>query len=187
MDDNKIWFTSDYHFGHQKYFIYGPRGFSSNEDMSEYIIRAHNERVSWSDDVYFLGDAMLNDNKYGINCFRRLNGKFHIIIGNHDSAERIELLKALPNVVEICGYATALKCKGYHLYLSHYPTLVGNYDEDKPLKRRVLNIHGHTHSKDKFMDCTCYVNYNAAVDAHNCAPVELEEIIKDICKKKEAK
>jgi calcineurin-like phosphoesterase family protein len=42
MDDRKIekkiWFTSDTHFGHQKEFIWGPRGFKSSKEHDEAII-----------------------------------------------------------------------------------------------------------------------------------------------------
>ena len=41
---------------------------------------------------------------------------------------------------------------------------------------KLWNLHGHTHSKEKFEECG---SYNVAVDAHNCFPVSIEQIIKD--------
>ena len=79
------------------------------------------------------------------------------------------------------GYANVLKYKGYHFYLSHYPTLTSNLDENKDLKRRMLNLFGHTHSKTKFYEGRPYM-YNVALDAHNSFPVDLDTIIKDIQK-----
>ena len=86
---NKIWITSDLHFGHQREFLYEPRGFTSIYDHDEEIIKNWNSVVDIDDDVYILGDIMLNDNEYGIKLFKRLKGKIHIIRGNHDTDARM--------------------------------------------------------------------------------------------------
>ena len=61
-----IWLTSDWHFGHDREFIWKARGFASIEDMNEYIITAHNTMVNPDDDVYVLGDLMLGNSEKGI-------------------------------------------------------------------------------------------------------------------------
>ena len=61
--------------------------------------------------------------------------------------------------------------------MSHFPSLTGN--NDKFLKQMTLNLFGHTHQKDKFFNNNPYM-YNVALDAHNCTPVSIEQIIKDI-------
>ena len=43
-----IWFTSDFHFGHEKDFLWKPRGFSNWEEHAEQVITRYNEVV---DDV----------------------------------------------------------------------------------------------------------------------------------------
>ena len=130
---SNIWITSDFHFGHNKDFIYAPRGFSSIWTHDETLIENFNSLVAHDDEVYILGDIMLNDNKHGIECLRRLHGNLHIMLGNHDTASRVELYNSLPAVCEV-EYATVLKAYGHHFYLSHYPALVANHDENKPLK-----------------------------------------------------
>ena len=65
-------------------------------------------------------------------------------------------------------------------YLSHYPTIVDNFKED----RIFWNLSGHTHSPNKF-EFGQYSIYNVAMDAHNCTPVSIEQIIKDIKEYKE--
>ena len=77
--ENKIWFVSDTHFGHQKEFLWGPRGFESSKEHDEAVIRNWNSVVAPEDIVYHLGDVMLGDNEYGLECLKRLNGKIHII------------------------------------------------------------------------------------------------------------
>lgn len=172
-----VWFTSDLHLGHDRAFIYGPRGFKTIQDMNEAIETRWNNTVKPGDEVYILGDLMLGDNSQGLEILDRLEGNLHIIRGNHDSDTRIELYKTLPSVVEICD-AKFLKIEGYHFYLTHFPCLTGNLEKEA-LKQMTLNLSGHTHSKDRFYMDLPYV-YNVAMDAHNCFPVSFEEVATDM-------
>ena len=81
-----------------------------------------------------------------------------------------------PNVVEVLGYADILTYGKQNFYLCHFPTITTNFDEDKPLNRKLLCLAGHTHSTEKFDSCG---SYNVAVDAHNCLPVRIETVIQD--------
>lgn len=171
----KYFFTSDTHFGHDRDFIYKSRGFSSIEEHDEEIIRRWNSVVSEDDTVFHLGDMMLMDNDHGIECLKRLNGHIVLLRGNHDSHRRISLYEECENVEECDLYATVVHLNNRMFYLSHYPTLVSNagaYD-------RIICLHGHTHSKNakEFSENFCY---NVGMDAHNCTPVSIEEIIKEM-------
>ena len=179
----KVWVSSDFHFGHNKSFLYNPRGFNDIETHDETIIDSWNMMVKPQDDVYTLGDYFLNNNDNGIKKMSRLNGKFHIIWGNHDTDNRKKIIGLLPNVIEICGYSTILKYKKYHFYLSHYPTICSNHDFDKPLKARAINLCGHTHTKNKFLDWNLGTIYHCELDAHYNLPVNIENIIIDIKEK----
>ena len=178
-----IYLTSDLHFNHDKEFVWKDRGFNSVEEMNEEIIKRFNSRVQEGDDIYILGDlcmsANLLDNK---NLIERLNGRLHIVYGNHDTDSRIEMYHACQNVIEICGYATVLKYKKYKFYLSHYPTNTANYDDEEPLKARIINLCGHIHTTDKLYDIkeTSSLRYHVEVDAHNCYPVLIDDIITDL-------
>ena len=175
-----IWFTSDLHFGHDRAFIYSPRGFTSVEEMNLAIQTRWNQVIDSRDEVYILGDLMLGNNSMGMELLSTLNGQLHIIRGNHDTDARIELYKTLSNVVEICD-AKFLKIDGYHFYLTHFPCFTGNLEKEA-LKQMTLNLSGHTHSTNKFyMDCPFI--YNVAVDAHNCYPINFETIIHDMKEK----
>lgn len=176
---NKTYFTSDLHFMHDRAFIYEPRGFSSIYEMNEAIIKNFNEVMDWSDDLYILGDCFLNNNEEGIKLMKRLPGMKHVIWGNHDSDARKELIEDAG--IHILGFAHMQKFNGQSFYLSHYPTLTSNLDENKNIKARTLNLFGHTHSKNKFYEGRPYM-YNVALDAHNCYPVEINTILADIKK-----
>lgn len=175
---SKIFITSDLHFGHHRNFLYEPRGYNSIEEHDEDIISIWNETVSPDDIVYVLGDLMLKDNIQGIEKLKRLNGNKKIILGNHDSGARIELYKSLENT-EVLGYAIPLKYNGYNLFLSHYPCIVSNYDADRPLKQRTINIAGHCHTKDKWKDFDKGLIYHIEWDSHG-KPVWVDDIIEDI-------
>lgn len=181
----KIWLTSDLHFGHNKDFIYKPRSFNSIEEHDETIIQNWNELVSWDDEVFCLGDLMLNDNEGGVRKINQLAGKIYILDGNHDTATRIQLYANIRPTILNLGLAYILKYQGYSFYLSHYPTLTVNGDTDKPLKRQVLNICGHSHTTNKFQDMDKGIIYHVELDAHNNKPVLLDDIIEDIKKYKE--
>lgn len=174
---NKIYLTSDLHFCHDRDFIYEPRGFSSVTEMNEAIIKNFNDIMDWGDTLYILGDCFLNNNEEGIKLMRHLPGQKHVIWGNHDSNARQKLIGS---EFLFHGYAYTIKYKGYNFYLSHYPTLTSNYDEDKPLERRVINLCGHTHTTDKFSDMDKGLIYHVELDAHDNKPVLLDDILNDV-------
>lgn len=179
---SQIYFCSDWHFCHSQPFIYEPRGFKNVYEMNEAIIERHNNIVGPYDDVYCLGDCILNDNEYGIKCLKSLKGNIHIIRGNHDTDARIELYKDCYNVVEVCD-AKWLKVGKQNFFLSHYPCLTDNHDDDKPLNRRVISLCGHTHTPDKWHDWDKGLIYHVDMDAHGCQPISAEQIIKEIKEK----
>ena len=172
-----IYFSSDLHLNHSKPFIYEARGFENIHEMNNTIIKNFNSIVTYEDDLYLLGDNFLGDLEDGLKLFKQLPGKIHLIWGNHCTDNRKMAMSQCHNVVEVVGFAGMLHYNKYHFYLSHFPTITTNFDDyQKPLKQRTLCLAGHTHSIEKFEPCG---SYNVAVDAHNCFPVPIEEIIKD--------
>jgi len=180
---NKIWVSSDFHFNHNKPFLFEPRGFSSIFEHDKTIISNFIQKVDWTDDLYLLGDHFLGqDIEYGINCLSQIPGKKHFIWGNHCTDNRkIRIIEeAQKQNWDILGYATIIKYNGLHFYLSHYPTLTSNWDYDKPLKARVINLCGHMHTTDRFKDIDKGLIYHCELDAHNCFPVSMDQICDEI-------
>lgn len=169
-----IFVTSDWHFGHDREFIWKPRGFQNLEEHDETIIHNHNTFVAPEDDVYVLGDLMLGDAEHGLDCIKRMNGKLHIVLGNHDTDRRVALYRSLPQVVEIAD-AIKLKYNGYHFFLCHYPTMTGNLERES-LKQMTCNIFGHTHQKTYFYNDIPYM-FHCGVDSNMCYPVPIPEVI----------
>lgn len=178
MEQSRIWFSSDYHLQHAKPFIYTPRGFLSVEEMNQAIIANHNNCVKPNDDVYLLGDILLGELESGLELLTQLNGRIHLIRGNHDTDTRWAAYQQLPNIVEQQN-SLYLKYKKYHFYLSHFPTLCSNYD-DRGLRARTINLCGHSHTTNKFTDMDKGVVYHVELDAHQNKPILLDDIIKDL-------
>lgn len=180
----RIFVTSDTHFGHDKEFLYGPRGFSSIEESDLEIMKRWNEVVGPDDVVYLLGDLMLNNNLNGLGCLAGLNGYIKIILGNHDTDTRIKLYHQLSEKtggkIEVLGFADIIKYKKWRFYLSHHPTLTANYDDgEKTPRQHLINLFGHTHQKEKFYEGNPYM-YHVGLDSHDCYPVLLDDVIQDI-------
>jgi calcineurin-like phosphoesterase family protein len=178
---NKIYFTSDFHFCHDKDFIYEPRGFSSVHEMNEQIIKNFNEVMDWTDSIYILGDCFLNNNEEGMKLLKQIPGRKFIVFGNHDTDNRQEMMLVEPQLYPL-GFAYVMKYSGYHFYLSHYPTITSNYDNDKPLKRKLINLCGHSHVQNKFKDMDKGLIYHCELDAHDNKPILIDDIIEDIKK-----
>ena len=176
-----IFIVSDLHLGHSKDFIYGARGFENVEDMNSEIIRRWNRVVGEEDDVFVLGDLVMGSLE-NVWLLEELNGRIHIVRGNHDVDSRWDFYKELPNVVEVAN-SFYFSYDGYKFYLSHYPTITTRADTGKPLKKCLVNLCGHTHTKDPFEDWGIGMIYHCEVDAHDCAPVRLEDIIADLKQK----
>lgn len=174
-----IWLSSDLHFGHDRGFIYEPRGFSSVQENDEVILERFNSVVRPDDELYLLGDLMLNDNEHGLEYLSNLNGKLHILYGNHDTDVRKELYHTLPNLVEDLGYAGMMKYKKWRFYLSHYVTITDNLNDVSKPWEQVKCLYGHTHQKTNFYSDNPLL-YHVGVDSHNCYPVSIDQVIENI-------
>lgn len=172
---SKIFLTSDTHFGHDREFLWGPRGFTNSQEHDEAVIKNWNETVSPDDIVYHLGDLMLGDNAHGIECVKRLNGHIKLIRGNHDTDARWKLYGTLPNV-ELIGWADVIKYKKYSFYLSHHPTMTSNLEKAPHLRMHLINLYGHTHQMGKFYQDMPYM-FHVGLDSNDNRPILLDDAI----------
>lgn len=173
--ETKIWLTSDLHFGHNREFIYKPRDFDSIEEMNETLIANFNEVVDPDDIVYILGDLTLGDYEAGKQCLMQLNGNIHVILGNHDTDNRVKIYQDFGWTV---SYAELIHWGPYHFFLSHFPCITSNLEKES-LKQCTLNLYGHTHQKTNFFNDMPFM-YHVGVDSHENYPVSLDEILNDM-------
>jgi calcineurin-like phosphoesterase family protein len=114
------YFISDLHFGHGNCLAFDDRPFTSIEAHDAFIIENWNETVGVDDDVYILGDISWYNSTKTIEIFKQLNGRLHLIRGNHDTTvlKNPELRKLF---VEITDYKELFIDKSTSIVLCHYP------------------------------------------------------------------
>lgn len=114
------YFISDLHFGHKNCLAFDNRPFKTIEEHDEYIIEVWNDTVGIEDDVYILGDISWYNSTKTIEIFKQLNGKLHLIKGNHDMA--VLKNKAMRDLfVEIANYKELYCGEDKSIILCHYP------------------------------------------------------------------
>ena len=75
-EGQKIFVTSDLHFGHRNILTFCNRPFSDTKEMTEKLVSNWNEVVGKNDIVLDLGDVMWFDGRHEAKrVLERLNGK----------------------------------------------------------------------------------------------------------------
>lgn len=161
-----IYYTADTHFRYAP--LVESRGFTSAEEMDETLIRNWNSVVTDADTVYLIGDIGYNGGHVPCRTLARLNGRKHLIRGNHDTCFKdapllYRYFESVTDFLEIEDGET-------HILLSHYPMLYN---------KRGYMIHGHLHnSGGHFFEIlrTLPRVLNAGVDINGMKPVTLQEL-----------
>jgi calcineurin-like phosphoesterase family protein len=84
---NNLYVTSDTHFGHNKEFLYGKRGYQNPEEMNQDMIRIINETVGENGILLHLGDFCLNTSleQYQSIMFQLKVKAVWMMWGNHNN------------------------------------------------------------------------------------------------------
>ncbi len=177
----KIWFTSDTHFGHKNILKFCDRPYDSIEEHDEGLISNWNSIVGVDDVVFHLGDFAFSHPKRWKEIISKLNGHIYLIVGNHD-----EIRYPGHDVFEMFeGVTTQLyiTIDNKHVYLNHYPLLCYGGTYRKP-EDCVWQLYGHVHTKqdgrkgkddERVAMCFPY-QYDVGVDNNNYKPISWEEV-----------
>lgn len=155
-------YTSDTHFSHKNIIRYCSRPFASIDKMDEAMIGNWNAVVGPDDDVWHLGDFALADPGKIRNFVRRLNGRIHLVWGNHDSPQ----VRALDCWASSSAYEE-IKDQGQFLVLCHYKFAVFNKSH-----YGAIQLYGHSHGSLPGND----QQIDVGVDCFKFTPVTLDEI-----------
>lgn len=174
-----IYFTSDWHFNHDKDFIWKKRGYNSVEEMNDDLINKICSTLDEGDELWVLGDLVMGDIDKAAAVLSRIPYSVHFLVGNHDTLKRVNLYNSLGWI----NHERAIQVTdgSWDFYLSHYPTVTMNYDDVKK-HHPLINLHGHTHYQNKFYNDNPYM-YNVGVDSQNGYPVSIDKIKADIKEK----
>src|SRR5690606_36562794 len=76
MDDdaNRVWFTSDHHFGHANIIKFCNRPYADADEMDRALVEKWNDVVGPDDMVFHLGDFTLGGGIVAERYFRQLQG-----------------------------------------------------------------------------------------------------------------
>lgn len=170
-----IYYTSDLHFGHSDVIQMDKRPFTNVDEMEEALISLWNERTMQDDDVYIIGDFAYRNSKTATWYLRRLKGRKHLMIGNHDreiicdpkamecfaSVDKMMLISDNGRRVSLCHFPLAeWNCKHYGSY-----HVFGH-------------VHGLWNEAHQFMS-RCDHALNAGCMLNGYRPVTLDEMIEN--------
>lgn len=133
------WFISDLHFGHENIINYCSRPFRTAAEMDQKMIQQWNLYVQPYDEVYVVGDVVFGGARESEKVLSQLQGRKHLILGNHDYLHRKvkPFLKKYFATIESTR-SLCIEPVGRAVTLSHYPL----YGHEVP---KIL-IHGHSHN-----------------------------------------
>lgn len=169
-----IFYIADTHFGHANIMRHCNRPFSTVDEMDEVMIRNWNSVVNKNDDVYIIGDFCFKSGKNPAEYLKRLNGKKHLISGNHDG----KVLKDpyVRSLFESIEKYDEIEDNGRRVILFHYPIAEWN-----GYFRNSYHVFGHIHNKEDNEANKMMKNiknaFNAGADCIGFYPRTLDQLI----------
>ena len=165
-----IYYIADTHFGDERVMRLANRPFQSVGQMNKVLTENWNSIVTADDEVYIVGDFAISDD-VACDALKRLNGKKHLVLGNHDRVLS-KSLKQFESVDTICkivdGDKTVLLC--HYPLLSYEDSIYGSYQ-----------VFGHIHNNpnDIATQLQKYLlrSFHAGVDVTDFKPCSLQDLI----------
>lgn len=195
-NQQKVFFTSDLHFGHKNILNFCQRPFEDIKDMELKMISYWNKVVSDKDIVFVLGDTFwFNDRKAMKRILKQLNGsQIYMILGNHCDPRVYERLKSeeiIGDRIQLLSDVATLYLREYNpnnpenptllseIVLSHYPLMTWSHRD-----KGAINLFGHIHSGPNTL-CTVDQDlplwkgkqYDVGADNNNYTPIEYNKIL----------
>jgi calcineurin-like phosphoesterase family protein len=169
-----IFFTADQHFGHANIIKHCGRPFSKSAEMDEALLDKWNSCIGHNDTIYIIGDLFFRNTTFAQDYLNRMNGKKHMIIGNHDKdwMKRVDL----PSFFESMSHMLELSDGSHRITLCHYPMMTWN-----GAAKGSYMIHGHIHNNTnaEYFKLICAMPniLNAGVDINDFRPVTFKELL----------
>lgn len=191
-----VWVSSDLHFNHRNIAKFCPHrqtksykdepNDDSIQEMNELIISNWNSLVDQNDEVWILGDCAMGIIANSIKYIPRLNGKKHLIKGNHDrtlvkyirdgetDCAVKDLFVSIHDMWEINHVFNGKKVK---IFLCHYPMRHWNSQCE-------FALNGHTHLPPDKCEYSEFKQMDIGTDGNNLFPRKLDDVLKILSKKK---
>ena len=140
------------------------------------MIDAWNSVITNDDEVWHLGDLGHKINASKLNqILYQLNGRIHLIIGNHDEKYLDKISKRFESIQDVKYFEYEHEGKIYKFVLCHYP-----FSSWKGRFRGSIHLHGHTHMNA--IDDTTGKDIhghimNVSVEHLNYKPISIVDVI----------
>jgi calcineurin-like phosphoesterase family protein len=179
-----LWFTSDLHFGHGNIIRYSSRPFADVAAMDRALVERWNDTVAAADDVWILGDFALGRIEATLPLAEQLQGRKHLLSGNHDrcwSGHGPRARAWVPRYqavgLEVRQGELELEVAGTAVLACHFPYQGDSHGQDRyvdarPVDRGRWLLHGHVHGRWRQRDRMI----NVGVDAWGYRPVSADEL-----------
>ena len=182
---DKIFFTSDMHFGHEGIITFAQRPYENVEQMDKSLIDNWNKTVPLDGLTFVLGDIGFTNSEQIIDIFGQLNGDKILIRGNHDCNYKDDVLDTIFDEIHDILYlriTDSVDSKFYYMVLSHYPML-----DWQSSFRGSWQLFGHLHTRsliefETFKTKLFPQQYDVGVDNNNFYPIsfcQLKTIMKE--------
>ena len=176
LPHDRIFFTSDTHYGHTENLTFFGRPFPNVEACDRAMIDNHNALVGPDDVVFHLGDFTWGGGAdFALYIREQLNGQIHLIEGNHDQ-DVVPIYSSFESVhryLEI-GVEDADAVKGVQcINLFHFPIQDWNN-----ARQGWWHLFGHSHGSTapQLIGKNGGASIDVGVDAQNLCPVSYAQI-----------
>ena len=189
---DKLFFTSDIHYGHKNIIDYCDRPFDSVEEMNNTLINLWNDVVPDDGLVFLLGDVAMKE-PLALEFLSQVNGVVVLVKGNHDTTSLIRSVNKgaykdmgwkykykMLEIIDLKVEDPDVGDPGMRMALCHYPMGAWNYGF-----HGAVQLYGHVHSvpgKDCYYKPTSK-QIDVGVDANDFTPISYIDLMKRLTKK----
>ena len=189
----KIFFSSDQHFGHRNVLRFCARPYETEKEMGLALIDNWNSVVGPEDIVVTLGDfSWFNDSHSIKKIMSKLNGKeIYLVLGNHDTREsfrritdeRFHIIDGISYIYLRSEDEDRWYQKTFEIVCSHFPLMTWAHRD-----KGAINLFGHIHSGEKRpidgydQDLPLWKGQqlDVGVDNQKYTPLSFEEVLEQL-------
>lgn len=187
--EQKIFFSSDQHFGHRNVVKFCNRPYTDEKEMGKALIENWNNVVGPEDIVVTMGDFFWFNDSHSIKkVVNQLNGTIYIVLGNHDKKEsfrrcdpeKLIILDGISHIFLRCENENRWYEKTFEIVCCHYPLMTWSHRD-----RGAINLFGHIHSGwmrscddyDQMLPLWKGQQLDVGVDNQNFTPIVFEDVL----------
>lgn len=186
--EQKIFFSSDQHFGHRNVVKFCNRPYSDEKEMGKALIENWNSVVGPEDIVVTMGDFFWFNDSHSIKkVVNKLNGTIYMVLGNHDKkesfrrcdTEKFIIVDGITHIFLRCENEDKWYQKTFEIVCSHYPQMTWSHRD-----KGAINLFGHIHSGprtlaeiDQDLPLWTGQQLDVGVDNQEYKPVSFEDVL----------